>query len=314
MSASQGSLTTLSIATSVRGAFARIEFPSQRQWRSGDSGLIGRAMRCFNVSFILPAAVVVVNSVAAQTAIPLVDIKSVDPTIVIELRYAGANNLLGRALYPPSTPALVRPEVASRLVAAQAFLRRYQYHLKIWDAYRPKSVQVQLWQAVHNNDYVADPQAGAGSLHSWGVAVDATLIDAWNRPVTMPTDFDDFTSVAMWHYRGPDPAIRSHVHLLQIAMRDAGFYGLPTEWWHFTIAEWQKYLPPEEAERAMQALGTHWQGKLPEPPIRVRGKPSAFHPHAQRNAFRHRSVRPQSRSFARWNQSLRRSPNSNRLC
>jgi D-alanyl-D-alanine dipeptidase len=274
-------LTTLSIATSVIGTFARIEFPSQRQWSNGDSGLIVLVIRCFIFSFILPADVVVLNSVVTQPAIPLVDIKSVDPTIVIELRYAGANNLLGRALYPPGTRAVVRPEVASRLVAAQAFLRRYHYQLKIWDAYRPKPVQVQLWQVAHNNNYVADPQAGPGSLHSWGLAVDATLIDTWNRPVTMPTDFDDFTSAAMWHYRGADPAIRSHVHLLQIAMRDAGFYGLPTEWWHFTIAEWQIFLPPEDAKRAMQALGTHWQGKLPEPPIRVRGKRLASDPNAQ---------------------------------
>jgi D-alanyl-D-alanine dipeptidase len=45
-------------------------------------------------------------------------------------------------------------------------------------------------------------------------------------------------------------------------MRDAGFYGLRTEWWHFTIADWQKYLPPEEAKRAMQVFGMSWQGKL----------------------------------------------------
>jgi len=224
--------------------------------------LIGQAMRCFNIPFISSAAAVVaVKSLVAQTAIPLVDIKSVDPTIVIELRYAGTNNLAGRALYPPGTPALVRPEVALRLVTAQAFLRRYQYQLKIWDAYRPKSVQMQLRQAAHNNDYVADPHAGAGSLHSWGIAVDATLIDAWNRPVLMATDFDHFTPAAMWHYLGPDPAIRSHLHLLQIAMRDAGFYGLHTEWWHFVIAGWQKYLPPEELKRALQAFGMRWQSK-----------------------------------------------------
>src|SRR5438067_9832109 len=102
-------------------------------------------MRCFNDPFI-PAAVVVigVHSVAAQAAISLVDIKSVDPSIGIELRYAGVNNIVGRPLYAPGTPALVRPEVAWRLMAAQAFLRRYQYALKIWDAYRPKSVQMQL--------------------------------------------------------------------------------------------------------------------------------------------------------------------------
>src|SRR5436309_15515345 len=224
--------------------------------RIHDGGLVCQAMRCFNARFILTVAVVLTDKcVAAQTAIPLVDIKSVDPAIVIELRYAGINNLAGRALYPPGTPALVRPEVASRLVTAQAILRRYQYQLKIWDAYRPKSVQMQLWQAAHNNDYVADPQAGAGSLHSWGVAVDATLIDTWNRPVLMPTDFDDFTPAAMWHYLGADPAIRSHLHLLQIAMRDAGFYGLRAEWWHFVIVNWQKYLPPEELKRALQAFG-----------------------------------------------------------
>jgi D-alanyl-D-alanine dipeptidase len=203
-------------------------------------------MRSFNARFILAVAVVMtIKCVAAQTAIPLVDIKSVDSAIVVELRYGGANNLAGRALYPPGTPALVRPEVAPRLAAAQAFLRRHHYGLKIWDAYRPRSVQMQLWQAVHNNEYLADPQVGAGSLHSWGLAVDATLIDTRNRPVRMPTDFDDFTPAAMWHYRGADPAIRSHVQLLQVAMRDAGFYGQPREWWHFTIADWQKYLPQQ---------------------------------------------------------------------
>jgi hypothetical protein len=45
-------------------------------------------------------------------------------------------------------------------------------------------------------------------------------------------------------------------------MASAGFYGLRTEWWHFTIADWQKYLPPGEAKRAAQTFGTRWQGKL----------------------------------------------------
>ena len=39
----------------------------------------------------------------------------------------------------------------------------------------------------------------------------------------------------------------------------------------------------------------------------------AFHRHPQRNAFRRRDVRQQSRLFVRWNESLRRSPNSTRL-
>jgi zinc D-Ala-D-Ala dipeptidase len=220
-------------------------------------------MRFFTVRFMIVIGVATaLRSALADVDLPLIDIKSVDPTIVIELRYSGPNNLTGHALYSPGTPALVRPEVAQRLAAAQLFLRRYQYRLKIWDAYRSRSVQMRLWQAAHNNDYVADPRAGAGSMHSWGIAVDATLTDAWNNSVSMPTDFDDLTPAAMWRYRGADPAIRAHLRLLQRAMASAGFYGLRTEWWHFTIADWQKYLPPGEAKLAAQAFGTRWQGKL----------------------------------------------------
>jgi D-alanyl-D-alanine dipeptidase len=219
-------------------------------------------MRRFNVRFFLfPVMAVALSSLDANAGSPLVDIQSIDPTIVVELRYGGRNNLIGRPLYRQGTCALTRPEVASGLAAAQAFLRRYQYRLKIWDAYRPAAVQATLWQASRNSDYVANPETGVGSLHSWGVAVDATLVDTWNRPVRMPSDFDDFTPAAMWRYAGPHPEIRAHVHLLQIAMLNAGFWGLRTEWWHFTIADWQKYLP-EQARRTAQVCGTQWQGKL----------------------------------------------------
>lgn len=206
------------------------------------------------------AAALISNNANADDS--LVDVRSVDPTIIVELRYAGRNNLLGQPLYPHGTRALARPEVASALASAQAFLRRYQYGLKIWDAYRPVAVQAKLWQASHNSDFVANPEIGTGSLHSWGIAVDATLVDSWNHVVRMPSDFDDFTPAAMWSYVGPSSEIRAHVRLLQIAMLRAGFWGSRTEWWHYTIAHWQKYLPPEKAKSAAQILATHWEGRL----------------------------------------------------
>ena len=217
-----------------------------------------RLNMCVSLAAGIAAALV---SPDANAGDRLVDIQSVDPTIVVELRYAGRNNFLGQPLYPLGTRALARPEVASALVVAQAFLHRYQYGLKIWDAYRPIAVQEKLWHRSHNSDYVANPELGVGSLHSWGVAVDATLVDTWNRPVRMPSDFDDFTPAAMWRYVGPHADVRAHVHLLQVAMRNAGFWGLRTEWWHFTIADWQKYLP-NQAARTAQVCGTQWQGKL----------------------------------------------------
>ena len=69
---------------------------------------------------------------------------------------------------------LIRAGVARSLIAAETTLRRYNCRLKIWDAYRPREAQARLWKFAPNNDYLADPQNGSGSLHSWGVAVDAT--------------------------------------------------------------------------------------------------------------------------------------------
>jgi D-alanyl-D-alanine dipeptidase len=145
---------------------------------------------------------------------------------------------------------------------AQSILRRYQYGLKIWDAYRPVAVQATLWEASHNSDYVANPEIGAGSLHSWGIAVDATLVDSRIRDVRMPTDFDDFTPAAMLPYMGSSLEIRRNLRLLRYAMHKAGFCGLRTEWWHFTILDWQKYVPPEKAKSAAQILETHSEGGL----------------------------------------------------
>lgn len=170
-----------------------------------------------------------------------VDVKNVDKTIVIDLRYAGVNNVAHRPLYPPGTPALVRVSVARRLVVVQEYLRKKGYGLKIWDAYRPQSTQEKLWQVTHNRSYVSDPKEGRGSMHIRGAAVDATLVDSSGRDVPMPTDFDSFTPAALLEYPGRDPAVHANLKLLQKAMAHGGFYGLRTEWWHFCAPDWKRY-------------------------------------------------------------------------
>ncbi len=190
-----------------------------------------------------------VSAQAAATYDNLVDIRAVDPTIVVELRYASPQNITGRALYPADMPALVRPRTAARLARAQAFLRKYHFGLKIWDAYRPLAAQMELWQRTHNGSFVADPLTGNGSLHTWGVAVDATMVDADGREVAMPSGFDEFTPKAKLRYHGDDPVVRRHLKILQAAMREGGFYGMRTEWWHFVAYDWKKYAPIREAKK-----------------------------------------------------------------
>lgn len=170
-----------------------------------------------------------------------VDIRSVEPSIVIDLRYATSNNFTHRSLYPSNMPPIVRLSVAQRLAVAQKFLKARGYGLKIWDAYRPQAAQTQLWEAIHNNDFVADPKEGIGSMHTRGVAVDVTLVDQSGKEVAMPTEFDNFTPAAELYYQGTDQLIRSNLKLLQKAMAHAGFYGLRTEWWHFCAGDWALY-------------------------------------------------------------------------
>lgn len=185
---------------------------------------------------------------STATGAELVNIKKLDPTIAVELRYAGSNNIAARPLYPSGMTAQLQPGVAEQVVAAHKFLRARQHGLKIWDAYRPPQAQAVLWQLAPNDQYVADPTQGSGSLHSWGVAVDATLVDSFGRDVPMPTDFDDFSPAAMLRYTGNDARVRWNLRLLQIAMARNGFYGLRTEWWHFTTKRWKEYVPWVEAK------------------------------------------------------------------
>jgi len=179
----------------------------------------------------------------------LVDIKSVDPTILVELRYATPDNIAKRALYPSDFPSLVRPTTAARLAQAQKSLHAQGYGLKIWDAYRPMSAQMELWQRTHDGTFVADPLDGNGSLHTWGVAVDVTLVDANGRDVAMPTGFDEFTPAAKLHYSGDDPIVKLHLKILVNAMKRAGFYGMRSEWWHFVDLDWKKFAPMREAKK-----------------------------------------------------------------
>lgn len=182
----------------------------------------------------------------------LVDIKSVDSSIIVELRYAGENNIARRRLYPSHMKALVRPSMAQQLAGAQRFLRRYDRGLKIWDAYRPADAQAVLWDLAPDDHHVANPHRGVGSLHAWGVAVDATIVDSFGRDLSMPTDFDDFSPAAMLRYTGKDRMVRFNLRLLQIAMAKNDFYGLRTEWWHFTTKQWRKYVP----QRAAKSVAT----------------------------------------------------------
>lgn len=173
----------------------------------------------------------------------LVDIKKADPTILVEMRYAGPNNVLGHSIYPADMPCLARQEVVYSLQIAQHALQAQGYGLKVWDAYRPVTAQHALWEKYAMRHFVADPTDGRGSLHSWGLAVDVTVVDKEGCEIEMPSGFDNFTSAASAINAGGDPFVHGHLRLLQVAMKRGGFIGLSTEWWHFAFRDWKSLEP-----------------------------------------------------------------------
>src|SRR5437588_3759536 len=174
----------------------------------------------FTIVFAAAMSILQTSQAANQE---LVDIAQVDPTIVIDLRYATERNVTGHALYPPGTRALILPSVAQQLAGAQNYLKQFRYRLKIWDAYRPKEAQELLWKYAQKDQYVANPERGFGSMHSYGVSVDATLVDDWSQDVSMPTRFDQFTPQAMLRYGGAAPLAEPHFAPLQTAMPHTKF-------------------------------------------------------------------------------------------
>ncbi|MDQ6861342.1 MAG: hypothetical protein M3032_09330, partial [Verrucomicrobiota bacterium] len=103
-------------------------------------------------------------------------------------------------------------------------------------------------------DFVGNPNDGIGSLHTWGVAVDATMVDSNGHDLAMPTDFDAFTPAAMLKYTGKDPIVAMHLHTLQRAMAHADFFGMRTEWWHFVSRGWTSARPINDVQLMAQEV------------------------------------------------------------
>ncbi|GMV92021.1 MAG: hypothetical protein AMXMBFR82_17990 [Candidatus Hydrogenedentota bacterium] len=158
------------------------------------------------------------------------ELVEVVPDILLDLRYATDNNFTGEVVYPVARCFLVR-DAALALRDAQADLRPLGYRLKVFDGYRPLSVQRRFWEILPDPQYVADPRIG--SRHNRGYAVDLTLVDLDGNSVAMPTEFDDFTERAHRDSLAASAEAIGHREILETVMVRHGFIPFPTEWWHF---------------------------------------------------------------------------------
>ena len=182
-----------------------------------------------------------VRDAQAPAVRELVDLATLDAGFVLDLRYATPDNFTKITLYPV-TKAYLHRNTADALVQVQRELAAQGLGLKIFDAYRPLSVQQKMWDLIHDHRYVSNPAINAGR-HTRGTAIDLTLVDRDGQEMPMPTAFDDFTERAHRNARGTPADAARNSKLLETTMVKHGFIPYPFEWWHFDFRDWRKHPP-----------------------------------------------------------------------
>ena len=189
------------------------------------------------------------------------------------------------APYGESSPWMLRSDVLARLQKALKYLNETKpgWLIKIFDAYRPNSVQAymvehefmrlsngqppqtlsesarkrisdrvyRIW-AIPSDDPTTPPP------HSTGAAIDLTLIDESGCEVDMGSPIDENSDRSNPDYFVEiDPVIHHNRDLLRRVMAHAGFIRHDEEWWHFSYGDqmWAWHTQREQSDRVSARYG-----------------------------------------------------------
>ncbi len=181
-------------------------------------------------------------------------VDTVAPTVRTELKYAGSDNFVGRPIDGYSgRRAVLRRDAAEALARAAAELAPRGLGLLIWDAYRParalrdfyawsetpdSSTRAEFYPNITKRGIYEGKYIGLTSEHSWGIAVDITLIDLHTgRELDMGGRHDLLDPSSATHYDGISPRQQANRRLLWQTMKKAGFRNYSKEWWHYFLAD-----------------------------------------------------------------------------
>lgn len=177
----------------------------------------------------------------------------VAPGIMVDLKYCGSDNFVGRPIegYTEGRRAILRKDAAAALAKAQQELNKKGYGLLIWDAYRPHRALQDFYnwsltdddrtratfypnitkRGIYENKYI-----GLQSEHSWGVAVDVTLIHLRNgKELDMGGRHDLLDESSATEYAGLTARQQANRRLLRDTLAAAGMRNYSKEWWHYYI-------------------------------------------------------------------------------
>ncbi len=171
----------------------------------------------------------------------LIDIRLLMPELYIYQIFGAEENFTGRQLYARSVPVM-QTGMALKFVEAAEEFAKDGYSIKLYDCYRPKSVQYILYDIIQDSRYIADPYKSA-SNHNRAAAVDITLLDAEGNELDFPTPMHTFGYIVhrdhdyMWTQEQ-----RNNVNYMTEVMLRHGFKSITTEWWHFSDTDYPGYI------------------------------------------------------------------------
>lgn len=210
-------------------------------------------MRVFSAGLVACVLAGCATPAVANGRDGFVDAASVVPGLMVDMRYFGSENFIGRPITGYEAPVcLLTQEAGVALGRVQAKLQPFGLGLKVFDCYRPqravadfatwaKDLSDQKRKAIQypNVDksrlfelgYIAEK-----SGHSRGSTVDLTLVDlASGAEVDMGAGYDLFDTLSWPSDPRPSAQARANRLALQAAMTGEGFRPLKEEWWHFTL-------------------------------------------------------------------------------
>jgi zinc D-Ala-D-Ala dipeptidase len=191
-------------------------------------------------------------ALAQERAADFVDAATVVPGLIVEMRYAGSHNFVGRPIDGYEAPRCLLTKPAAKALAGVAKdVAAYGLVIKVFDCYRPTRAvanfvrwardindtvgKAEFYPDVDKRTLFRDGYIASQSGHSRGSTIDLTLAHPDGRELDMGTPFD-FFSTKSW----PNSAGVSHDAMvnrgeLTTAMQHNGFRSYEREWWHFTL-------------------------------------------------------------------------------
>ena len=172
---------------------------------------------------------------------------------VFDLRYYSSYNFTGQKIRGYNAPvAYMTKEALAALAVAAQDLRAQGYRLLVWDSYRPQKAvdhfvqwindpndegNKSFYPTLNKADLIAGNYIMPKSGHTRGSTIDLTLIKQDGSFVDMGGTFDLFSERSHPDYKKLTRKQKRNRQILRDAMLKAGFVGLESEWWHFTLKD-----------------------------------------------------------------------------